>query len=196
MPGCFLGIKYGSYKITICRNCAAEGEKNGKPPKRKYAQYKTTNRIFLPGAACRQNASLFFKNRLTFRAAAAIIIKLSAIRQPRGGVAHLGERLNGIQEVRGSIPLISTTTNRSGPCATWPWVRVCCFLAHQCVHNNRGRRRNVTAPSPVSFSVAVCCGSVVALPAFLQGGAASPACKAACKKGPAPQWGRAFVRWL
>ena len=26
-----------------------------------------------------------------------------------GGVAHLGERLNGIQEVRGSIPLISTT---------------------------------------------------------------------------------------
>ena len=26
----------------------------------------------------------------------------------RGGVAHLGERLNGIQEVRGSIPLIST----------------------------------------------------------------------------------------
>ncbi len=25
-----------------------------------------------------------------------------------GGVAHLGERLNGIQEVRGSIPLIST----------------------------------------------------------------------------------------
>ena len=28
-----------------------------------------------------------------------------------GGVAHLGERLNGIQEVRGSIPLISTTEN-------------------------------------------------------------------------------------
>ncbi len=27
----------------------------------------------------------------------------------RGGVAHLGERLNGIQEVRGSIPLISTS---------------------------------------------------------------------------------------
>ena len=27
-----------------------------------------------------------------------------------GGVAHLGERLNGIQEVRGSIPLISTKT--------------------------------------------------------------------------------------
>ena len=27
----------------------------------------------------------------------------------RGGVAHLGERLHGMQEVRGSIPLISTT---------------------------------------------------------------------------------------
>ena len=25
-----------------------------------------------------------------------------------GGVAQLGERLNGIQEVRGSIPLVST----------------------------------------------------------------------------------------
>ena len=162
----------------------------------KYVLYRNTKCAYRCIGRSRQNALLFFKNRLTFGRAAAIIIKLSAIRQPRGGVAHLGERLNGIQEVRGSIPLISTTTNRSGPCATWPWVRVCCFLAHQCVHNNRGRRRNVTAPSPVSFSVAVCCGSVVALPAFLQGGAASPACKAACKKGPAPQWGRAFVRWL
>ena len=28
----------------------------------------------------------------------------------RGGVAQPGERLNGIQEVRGSIPLISTRT--------------------------------------------------------------------------------------
>ena len=26
-----------------------------------------------------------------------------------GGVAHLGERLNGIQEVVGSIPIVSTT---------------------------------------------------------------------------------------
>ncbi len=30
-----------------------------------------------------------------------------------GGVAHLGERLNGIQEVRGSIPLISTKKGRT-----------------------------------------------------------------------------------
>ena len=28
---------------------------------------------------------------------------------PDGGIAQLGERLNGIQEVRGSTPLISTT---------------------------------------------------------------------------------------
>ena len=30
-----------------------------------------------------------------------------------GGIAQLGERLNGIQEVSGSIPLISTTTKNS-----------------------------------------------------------------------------------
>ena len=31
-----------------------------------------------------------------------------------GGVAHLGERLHGMQEVRGSIPLISTKNTQSG----------------------------------------------------------------------------------
>ena len=30
-----------------------------------------------------------------------------------GGVAHLGERLNGIQEVVGSIPIVSTTVMKS-----------------------------------------------------------------------------------
>jgi hypothetical protein len=30
----------------------------------------------------------------------------------RGGVAHLGERLTGSQEVKGSIPFISTKKNR------------------------------------------------------------------------------------
>jgi hypothetical protein len=29
-----------------------------------------------------------------------------------GGVAHLGERLNGIQEVVGSIPIVSTKKDR------------------------------------------------------------------------------------
>ena len=35
------------------------------------------------------------------------------LRQPDGGIAQLGERLNGIQEVSGSIPLISTKTKRT-----------------------------------------------------------------------------------
>ncbi len=33
---------------------------------------------------------------------------LGKIKNVRGGIAQLGERLNGIQEVSGSIPLIST----------------------------------------------------------------------------------------
>ena len=33
-----------------------------------------------------------------------------ALRSEYGGIAQLGERLNGIQEVSGSIPLISTTS--------------------------------------------------------------------------------------
>lgn len=33
-----------------------------------------------------------------------------------GGVAHLGERLNGIQKVVGSIPIISTTKKDSPFC--------------------------------------------------------------------------------
>ena len=32
----------------------------------------------------------------------------------RGGIAQLGERLHGMQEVRGSIPLVSTILNFSG----------------------------------------------------------------------------------
>ena len=38
----------------------------------------------------------------------AIITKLYKAVQIYGGIAQLGERLNGIQEVSGSIPLIST----------------------------------------------------------------------------------------
>ena len=39
----------------------------------------------------------------------AIIRKLFVAATEYGGIAQLGERLNGIQEVSGSIPLISTT---------------------------------------------------------------------------------------
>ena len=47
----------------------------------------------------------------------AIIQKLSgtdANNKTHGGIAQLGERLNGIQEVSGSIPLISTKSGKSG----------------------------------------------------------------------------------
>ena len=35
-----------------------------------------------------------------------------------GGIAQLGERLNGIQEVSGSIPLISTNKKPWKPCVS------------------------------------------------------------------------------
>ena len=41
-----------------------------------------------------------------------------------GGIAQLGERLNGIQEVSGSIPLISTKTQKSEPVCCWQKVRI------------------------------------------------------------------------
>src|SRR5438045_5564690 len=39
----------------------------------------------------------------------------------RGGVAQLGERLNGIQEVRGSIPLASMASPEGGMHASSPF---------------------------------------------------------------------------
>ena len=42
-----------------------------------------------------------------------IVIKLTARTSEYGGIAQLGERLNGIQEVSGSIPLISTKNEDS-----------------------------------------------------------------------------------
>ena len=46
---------------------------------------------------------------MTKRKTLDIIHKLSDSTTEYGGIAQLGERLNGIQEVSGSIPLISTT---------------------------------------------------------------------------------------
>ena len=37
------------------------------------------------------------------------MVRYNNIRRQRGGIAQLGERLNGIQEVAGSIPTTSTT---------------------------------------------------------------------------------------
>ena len=53
------------------------------------------------------------KKMLDITAESAIIQKLSEQRTKYGGIAQLGERLNGIQEVSGSIPLISTNSNRN-----------------------------------------------------------------------------------
>ena len=40
-----------------------------------------------------------------------------------GGVAQLGERVNGIHEVRGSIPLASTPRQDRVPVRAWTWLR-------------------------------------------------------------------------
>ena len=55
-----------------------------------------------------------------------IIRKLSDSTTEFGGIAQLGERLNGIQEVSGSIPLISTTKSTEN---TMFSVLFLCFLA-------------------------------------------------------------------
>ena len=59
-----------------------------------------------------ENQQLFFakylKKLLDILKSCAIIQKSSERAQQYGGIAQLGERLNGIQEVSGSIPLIST----------------------------------------------------------------------------------------
>ena len=53
-------------------------------------------------------SSIFSKNVLTNQHLAAIIQRLCDTATEYGGIAQLGERLNGIQEVTGSIPVIST----------------------------------------------------------------------------------------
>ena len=47
------------------------------------------------------------------------------IRVQVGAVAQLGERLNGIQEVRGSIPLGSIRMKQSGGVAEWLMAADC-----------------------------------------------------------------------
>ena len=50
---------------------------------------------------------------MTFHSSHAIIHIVQSNRTEYGGIAQLGERLNGIQEVSGSIPLISTKTTEN-----------------------------------------------------------------------------------
>ena len=47
-----------------------------------------------------------------------------------GGIAQLGERLNGIQEVSGSIPLISTRKVRWMNRKHLKWKHFGCFSMH------------------------------------------------------------------
>ena len=49
------------------------------------------------------------KKFLTFLFLPAILSKLSRKTRTSGGLAQLGERLHGMQEVTGSIPVFSTT---------------------------------------------------------------------------------------
>ena len=69
-------------------------------------QRGTPRWIVAPGG---QFICIFSKNILTTLCAGGIIFgrPYEAV-TPFGGIAQLGERLNGIQEVSGSIPLIST----------------------------------------------------------------------------------------
>ena len=47
-----------------------------------------------------------------------------------GGIAQLGERLNGIQEVSGSIPLISTMKMANSLRKHLKWKHFGCFSMH------------------------------------------------------------------
>ena len=59
--------------------------------------------------------SNFFKKPIDNFMKHVIIQKLSDSTIEFGGIAQLGKRLNGIQEVSGSIPLISTKSNLLNP---------------------------------------------------------------------------------
>ena len=56
----------------------------------------------------RKKLELFLGKLLTNKNTYGIISPLRKATSIFGGIAQLGERLNGIQEVRGSTPLIST----------------------------------------------------------------------------------------
>ena len=70
---------------------------------------KTVSPCWTRKAALR-NSPVDCFNRRGFAAAKRVLLK--ALKAKYGGIAQLGERLNGIQEVSGSIPLISTISKR------------------------------------------------------------------------------------
>ena len=48
-----------------------------------------------------------------------------------GGLAQLGERLHGMQEVSGSIPLFSTKKTLHSLCGVFLFLHVCCVSEKQ-----------------------------------------------------------------
>ena len=74
------------------------------------AVFKETEQQFQQGSPIAPDKIKLKKAKIPLDKSAtyAIIQKLSDSAIEHGGIAQLGERLNGIQEVSGSIPLIST----------------------------------------------------------------------------------------
>ena len=62
--------------------------------------------------------SLALKNFLTkikiWFSSNALSLLIFVLQNKKGGIAQLGERLNGIQKVSGSIPLTSTNLHKRG----------------------------------------------------------------------------------
>ena len=69
----------------------------------------------------KKKLELFLGKLLTNKNTYGIISPLRKATSIFGGIAQLGERLNGIQEVRGSTPLISTKRKRDGFTVPFPF---------------------------------------------------------------------------
>ena len=144
-------------------------------------------------------AALFVEKKQRLTQTAAILKKPLASRGRRcynnkalGGVAHLGERLNGIQEVVGSIPIISTKRKKGT-------VR-CLFLlvprhlalpnAARCGAGLPGRSPGNAATSARAWRRFALCvvfaefafGKLVSLPGLCPGNASFPAAGAPAGK--------------
>jgi hypothetical protein len=68
---------------------------------------------------------------------------VSGSKSSYGGIAQLGERLNGIQEVSGSIPLISTKqTTKSRLCGLTFLKKMVDYLKKALIHGHTSRISN------------------------------------------------------
>jgi hypothetical protein len=99
-------------------------------------------------------ADFFRRNEKTFL---TFVLFSDKIHLACGGIAQLGERLNGIQEVSGSIPLISTTKNPAS-------VRTQDFFFFPVVLKPPGCQQNVSTNHLAGCCIAAS-GVLYALPA-------------------------------